>query len=116
MTASIAVLTVSDRAFAGVYEDLSGPACESWLRRVVTSPIQVLRRITPDGRATVAAALVDLADVWGADVILVTGGTGPSPRDQTPEALADVAPLLLPGFGESMRVEQRQILNTCMYR
>ena len=103
MTASIAVLTVSDRAFAGVYQDLSGPACESWLRRVVTSPIQVLRRITPDGRATVAAALVDLADVWGADLILVTGGTGPSPRDQTPEALADVAPMLLPGFGESMR-------------
>lgn len=103
MTARIAILTVSDRAAAGVYEDLSGPAAEDWLRRVVVSEVELLRRITPDGRDIVAAAMVDLADTWGADLILATGGTGPAPRDQTPEALADVAPMVLDGFGEAMR-------------
>ena len=75
--ARIAVLTVSDRAARGEYEDRGGPAAEEWLRCVITSDIEVLRRITPDGRAEVAAALIDLADVWGADLILATGGTGP---------------------------------------
>ncbi len=98
MTARIAILTVSDRAAAGVYEDLSGPAAEAWLRHVVVSDMDILRRITPDGRGAVAAALVDLADNWGADLILATGGTGPSPRDQTPEALAEVAPMVLDGL------------------
>ncbi len=76
MTARIAILTVSDRAAAGVYEDLSGPAAEDWLHRVVVSEVELLRRITPDGRDNVAAAMVDLADTWGADLILATGGTG----------------------------------------
>jgi molybdopterin adenylyltransferase len=101
--ARIAVLTVSDRAFSGVYEDKSGPAAEAWLRGVITSPLEIMRQITPDGREMVGAAMIHLADSWGADLILATGGTGPAPRDQTPEALADVAPLHLPGFGEAMR-------------
>jgi molybdopterin adenylyltransferase len=101
--ARIAILTVSDRAHSGVYADKSGPAAEAWLRATLISPFELTRRITPDGRGPVGAALIDLADTWRADLILATGGTGPAPRDQTPEALADVAPMALPGFGEAMR-------------
>lgn len=112
--ARIAVLTVSDRAFQGVYEDRGGPACEAWLRQVVTSEIEVLRRISPDGRAEVASAMIDLADVWGADLILATGGTGPSPRDQTPEAMADVINMELAGFGEAMRAANGKVVATAI--
>lgn len=101
--ARIAVLTISDRAHSGVYADLSGPAAVQWLRGVITSPIEISCRIVPDGRASVGAALMDLADNWGADLILATGGTGPAPRDLTPQALTDVAQMQLPGFGEAMR-------------
>lgn len=99
----IAILVVSDRAARGEYEDLGGPAAEDWLRRAVRPPVPLLRRIVPDGCETVAAALQDLADNHGADLILVTGGTGPAPRDQTPEALEAVIDKALPGFGEAMR-------------
>lgn len=112
--ARIAVLTVSDRAHSGVYEDRSGPACEAWLREVITSDMEILRRITPDGRSEVGAALIDLADTWGADLILATGGTGPAPRDQTPEALADIAPMRLAGFGEAMRRANLAVVPTAI--
>lgn len=112
--ARIAVLTVSDRAFRGEYEDRGGPACEDWLRRVITSPVEILRRITPDGRAEVGAALIDLADSWGADLILATGGTGPAPRDQTPEAMADVISMELSGFGEQMRAANSRVVATAI--
>jgi molybdenum cofactor synthesis domain len=100
----LAVLVVSDRAARGEYEDRGGPAAEDWLRRVVRPPVHILRRIVPDGCETVAAALRNLADEQGADLILVTGGTGPAPRDQTPEALDAVIDKALPGFGEAMRL------------
>lgn len=112
--ARIAILTVSDRASRGEYQDRGGPACEDWLRRVITSPLEIERRITPDGRAEVAAQLRDLADLWGADLILATGGTGPSPRDQTPEAMADVISMELPGFGEAMRAANAQVVATAI--
>ena len=112
--ARIAILTVSDRAARGEYEDRGGPAAEDWLRRAITSPIEILRRITPDGRAEVAAALRDLADSWGADLILATGGTGPSPRDLTPEAMTDVITLQLPGFGEAMRAANSRVVATAI--
>ena len=112
--ARIAILTVSDRAARGDYEDRGGPACEEWLRGVITTPIEILRRITPDGRAEVGSAMIDLADNWGADLILATGGTGPSPRDQTPEAMADVIRFDLPGFGESMRVANGKVVATAI--
>ena len=112
--ARIAILTVSDRAARGEYEDRGGPACEEWLRGVITTPIDIHRRITPDGRTEVAAALTDLADTWGADLILATGGTGPSPRDQTPEAMADVITFDLPGFGESMRAANGKVVATAI--
>ena len=112
--ARIAILTVSDRAARGDYEDRGGPACEDWLRGVITTPIEILRRITPDGRAEVGSAMIDLADNWGADLILATGGTGPSPRDQTPEAMADIISFDLPGFGESMRAANGKVVATAI--
>ncbi|SDD37067.1 molybdopterin adenylyltransferase [Paracoccus isoporae] len=100
--ARVAILTVSDRAAAGAYEDKGGPGAEDWLRRTVTSPMEISRSIVPDGREVVASRLRELSD-QGADLILVTGGTGPAPRDLTPEAVMDVAEREYPGFGEEMR-------------
>ena len=99
----IGILTVSDRASRGEYADQSGPAIEAYLGRVLTSQWTALRRIVPDGRASVREALLTLADTEGAGLILVTGGTGPAPRDETPEAVDDVVDKPLPGFGEVMR-------------
>lgn len=99
----IAILTVSDRASEGTYEDLSGPAIAAWLARAVTSPYTLIHRIIPDGVGSVSAALIALADEEKADLILTTGGTGPSPRDQTPEAMQIVMEKELPGFGELLR-------------
>lgn len=112
--ARIAILTISDRAHSGAYEDRSGPAAEEWVRGVVTTPLEILRRITPDGRGAVGSALIDLADNWCADLILATGGTGPAPRDQTPEALGDVAPMVLAGFGEAMRRANLAVVATAI--
>ena len=102
MTVRAAIVTVSDRAFAGLYEDKGGPGCEDWLRGVVTSPLSITRHIIPDGRASVAGKLRELV-AEGADLMLVTGGTGPAPRDETPEAVADVIEKEIEGFGEEMR-------------
>ena len=99
----IGILTVSDRASRGEYEDLSGPAIEKFLRTALTSQWTPVRRIVPDGRASVRDALLQLCDADRAGLVLVTGGTGPAPRDETPEAMADVIEKELPGFGELMR-------------
>jgi molybdopterin adenylyltransferase len=101
--ARIGIVTVSDRAAAGTYEDRGGPAIRDWIARVVTSPVEVLARVIPDGAESVADCLTSLVDSDGADLILVTGGTGPAPRDQTPEGLARVITREYPGFGEEMR-------------
>jgi molybdopterin adenylyltransferase len=104
MTAvKIGILTVSDRASRGEYEDLSGPAIERFVRRALTSQWESVRRIVPDGRTSVREALLQLCDHDGAGLVLITGGTGPAPRDETPEAMDDVIEKPLPGFGELMR-------------
>lgn len=100
--ARIAIVTVSDRASKGTYEDKGGPGAEHWLREVITSPVDIARHIIPDGREGIAAKLRELTD-QGADLVLITGGTGPALRDETPEALSDIAEKELPGFGEEMR-------------
>lgn len=110
----IGILTVSDRASRGEYEDRGGPACEDWLRRVVTTGIEVQRRIVPDGADSVASALRVMADDWGAGLVLVTGGTGPAPRDRTPEGVAAVADFDLPGFGEAMRAANLKVVPTAI--
>ena len=97
------VLTASDRASAGDYEDLSGPAIEQFLDEAVTSPLEVVRRLVPDEPALIEAALVELVDAEGCSVVVTTGGTGPAPRDVTPEATEAVCERMLPGFGEQMR-------------
>lgn len=99
----IAIVTVSDRASRGEYEDLSGPAIETWLKAAITSPYAIIRRVIPDGLASVRDTLVALCDGEGVDLILTTGGTGPAPRDETPEAMHEVLHKELPGFGEQLR-------------
>lgn len=102
-SASIAVLTISDRASKGIYEDKSGPAIEAWLQKTLVSPFRVERQIVPDGLESVRDALINLCDQQGFDLVLTTGGTGPSPRDLTPEAMAETVDRTLAGFGELMR-------------
>lgn len=102
-TAKIGIVTVSDRASAGVYADEGGPAIVEYLNKALTSPWQAVSRVIPDDRAGIARALTELADAEGCCLIVTTGGTGPAPRDVTPEATQDVIDKLMPGFGELMR-------------
>ena len=99
----VGVVTVSDRAFRGEYEDISGPAIVGWLDRALTTPWEHEAVVVPDERDQISAALVRLADESGCHLILTTGGTGPAPRDVTPEATLEIAHKELPGFGEKMR-------------
>ena len=110
----IGILTISDRASRGEYADASGDAIESWLERTVISLWQPLRRIVPDGIEPVRDALIDLCDEVGADLILTTGGTGPAPRDLTPEAMRTVIERELPGFGELMRRVSQESVPTAI--
>ena len=102
--AIIGVVTASDRAARGLYEDQSGPAIAAYLEKILTSPFQIVRRIIPDGFESVRDTLIELADKEHCDLIFTTGGTGPAPRDLTPEATEAAAPRVLPGFGELMRM------------
>jgi molybdopterin adenylyltransferase len=98
----IGVLTISDRASRGEYEDLSGPAIEEALRDYLATECEYLRRVIPDEREGIEAALRELA-AEGCSLVCTTGGTGPSPRDVTPEAIENVCDKVFPGFGEEMR-------------
>lgn len=99
----IVAVTISDRASRGEYEDKSGPALEAWLDQAISSEFEMIRKVIPDGLASVRDTLISLCENEGADLILTTGGTGPSPRDLTPEAMREVITMELPGFGELMR-------------
>jgi molybdopterin adenylyltransferase len=102
----IGVVTISDRAFRGVYEDKGGPGIEAALRELLATPWRPERRIVPDERPAIEAALIALADeAPQCSLILTTGGTGPAPRDVTPEATEAVCHRMLPGFGELMRLK-----------
>lgn len=103
MSAIIGVLTVSDRASAGTYEDKGGPAIVEVLGELLTSPWQAKLRMVPDDASRIEAELIELADVEGCSLILTTGGTGPAKRDVTPEATEAACSKMLPGFGELMR-------------
>jgi molybdopterin adenylyltransferase len=100
---SIGVVTISDRASRGVYEDRGGPGIEAALKDLLASPWRAVRRIVPDEQPQIEAALIKLADEERCPLILTTGGTGPAPRDVTPEATEAVCDRMLPGFGELMR-------------
>lgn len=101
--ARIGILVVSDRASRGVYEDKSGKAVSNFLAKVIRSNWIVLFKIVPDGAESVADALIELSDREGCDLVLTTGGTGPAPRDLTPEGTHMVIGRELIGFGELMR-------------
>ena len=101
-TCRFGILTASDRATAGEYEDRSGPAINQFLEEALTSPWEVSRRLVEDEQEIIEQALIDLCDE-GCSVIITTGGTGPAPRDVTPEATEVVCERMLPGFGEQMR-------------
>lgn len=99
----IGILNVSDRASAGVYEDIPGKACADLLREWLSSPFELDYKVVPDEQAVIEAELKRQADEVGCALIVTTGGTGPAPRDVTPEATVAVCDKLLPGFGELMR-------------
>lgn len=112
--ARIGVLTVSDRASQGVYEDRGGPAIREYLGRVLTSPWEDVSRIEPDEQAGLEAALKALVDDEGCCLVVTTGGTGPAPRDVTPEATEAVCDKMMPGFGELMRTVSLRAVPTAI--
>ncbi len=99
----IGLVSISDRASAGVYEDKGLPSLRDWLARAVTNPVVYEERLIADDAPTISATLRELVDDAGCALVLTTGGTGPAPRDVTPEATLAVADREMPGFGEQMR-------------
>ena len=99
---TIGIVSISDRASSGVYEDKGLPALQDWLTRALKNPVTFAPRLIPDEQAGISATLIELVDA-GCSLVLTTGGTGPAPRDVTPEATLDVADKEMPGFGEQMR-------------
>ena len=100
---TIGLVATSDRASQGVYRDEGIPALETWLAGALLNPVRFERRLIPDVRATIEATLIELVDRAGCHLVVTTGGTGPAPRDVTPEATLAVADREMPGFGEQMR-------------
>ena len=98
----IGIVSISDRASGGVYEDKGLPALKEWLTKALHNPLQFESRLIPDEQALISQTLIELVDA-GCALVLTTGGTGPSPRDVTPEATLAVADKEMPGFGEQMR-------------
>ena len=99
----IGLVSISDRASTGIYQDQGIPALEAWLGAALTSPWKTTTRVIPDEQPTIEATLRDLVDAVGCHLVLTTGGTGPAARDVTPEATLAVADKVMPGFGEEMR-------------
>ena len=98
----IGIVSISDRASGGVYEDKGLPALQAWLGSALHNPLEFVPRLIPDEQALISQTLIELVDA-GCALVLTTGGTGPSPRDVTPEATMAVADKEMPGFGEQMR-------------
>ncbi len=99
----IGLVSISDRASTGVYEDQGVPALRDWFSNALSSPWQLETRLIPDEQALIEKTLIELVDQVGCDLVLTTGGTGPARRDVTPEATLAVATKIMPGFGEQMR-------------
>ena len=99
----IGLVSISDRASSGVYEDQGLPALREWFGAAMASPWRMENRLIPDEQPVIEQTLIELADTVGCHLVMTTGGTGPAPRDVTPEATLAVAHRVLPGFGEQMR-------------
>ena len=113
-TIPIGIVTVSDRASRGVYEDLGGPAIREELSRILTTPWRPVARVIPDEQPGIEAALKELCDVEGCALVVTTGGTGPALRDVTPEATEAVCDKMMPGFGELMRAVSLKFVPTAI--
>lgn len=110
----IGIINVSDRASAGIYEDLPGQAIQATLREYLTSPFEVAYRVIPDEQSLIEQTLIELADGEQCCLVVTSGGTGPAPRDVTTEATEAVCQKLLPGFGERMRQESLRFVPTAI--
>ncbi len=116
MTAAIriGIVTVSDRASRGQYQDLGGPAVRSELGRILASPWEAVSRLIADERPLIEQTLIELVDGEGCCLVVTTGGTGPAPRDVTPEATEAVCEKMMPGFGELMRTVSLRVVPTAI--
>ena len=112
--ARIGIVTVSDRASRGDYEDKGGPAIRDWLAKALTTPWEAVARVIPDERPLVEATLRELCDEAGCCLVVTTGGTGPAVRDITPEATEAVCERMMPGFGEQMRAVSLKYVPTAI--
>lgn len=112
--AKIGIVTVSDRASRGEYADRGGPAVREYLDRVLASPFETVSHIVADETGLIVETLIELSDLAGCCLIITTGGTGPAPRDLTPEATSAVCERMLPGFGEAMRIESLRFVPTAI--
>ncbi len=110
----IGLVSISDRAARGVYEDAGLPALEQWLQAALRSPFVIERRLIPDEQALIESTLIELVDELACDLVLTTGGTGPAPRDVTPDATLAVGDRVMPGFGEQMRQVSLQFVPTAI--
>jgi len=113
-TLRIGLVSVSDRASAGVYEDKGLPGLREWFTAALKSPWEVVQRLIPDEQPMIERTLAELVDVDRCHLVLTTGGTGPAPRDVTPEATLAVAHKVLPGFGEQMRAVSLKYVPTAI--
>jgi molybdopterin adenylyltransferase len=114
MTIRIGIVTVSDRASRGIYEDLGGPAIKQCLTEILSCPWEPVARLIPDERPTIEATLAELCDRENCCLVVTTGGTGPAKRDVTPEATEAVCEKMLDGFGEQMRAVSLKVVPTAI--
>ena len=112
--ARIGIVTISDRASRGEYEDKGGPAMHAWFTRVLACPWEAVTRVIPDEQSLIEATLIELSDIVGCSLIVTTGGTGPALRDVTPEATEAVCEKMMPGFGELMRTASLKFVPTAI--
>lgn len=110
----VGLVSISDRASTGIYEDKGIPALKEWFDAALASPWRLESRLIPDEQAVIASTLIALCDQVGCHLVLTTGGTGPAPRDVTPEATLAVADKVMPGFGEQMRAVSLKYVPTAI--
>jgi molybdopterin adenylyltransferase len=110
----VGLVSISDRASSGVYEDKGIPALQAWFAAALASPWRIESRLIPDEQPEIERTLIELCDTVGCHLVLTTGGTGPAPRDVTPEATLAVAHKVMPGFGEQMRAVSLKYVPTAI--
>ena len=110
----IGFLTISDRAARGIYEDISGPSMQEWISKAVKSPYEIVSKVIEDEQHQIEGTLIEMSDELGCNLILTTGGTGPTTRDVTPEATEAVCERIFDGFAEQMRIVSLRTVPTAI--